>query len=102
MNAREGIQSCKSQGIQSVRWFLDFMPSYMDVSTGISTIPILHLGRIEREWLLTAEHGGTGGLLIRSGMVLEAPDTDLLVLTRSSSQFLPNCLTPPRSIDTIT
>lgn len=83
MNAREGIQSCKSQGIQSVRWFPDFMPpSYMDVSTGISTIPILHLSRIEREWLLTAEHGGTGGLLIRSGMVLEAPDTDLLVLDK--------------------
>lgn len=54
----------------------------MDVSTGISTIPIKHLSRIEHEWLLTAEHGGTRGLPIRSGMVFEAPDTDLSVMSR--------------------
>lgn len=50
MNAREGIQSCGVRGIQSVRWFSDFMsPCYMDTSTGISNIPIRHLSRIEYE-----------------------------------------------------
>lgn len=83
INAREGIESCRVRGIQSIRWYSGFsLPRYMDISTGISTIPIGHLGRMERTWLLSAKHGGTRGLHIHSGMVVEEPDADLFGMAK--------------------
>jgi hypothetical protein len=83
INALAGIESCRLRGILSIQWYSAFgRPHYMDISTGVSNIPIGDLGRIERGWLLTAKHGGTRGLPIHSGMVIEAPDTDLFGISK--------------------
>lgn len=81
VSALDGIASFSSfclRGIRSIRWGVGFgSRDYMDVSTGTSIIPIGHLADVERRWLLKAKHGGTRGLPIQSGMVIEEPDTDI-------------------------
>lgn len=76
IKAREGTALFGLYGVRSIQWGLGFSAHrYMDFSTGISTIPIGHLFEMERGMLLTANHGGSGGLPIQSGMVVEEPDT---------------------------
>lgn len=40
-------------------------------------IPIARLTEADRKWLLTAEHGGTGGIPIDSGICVEEPDIEI-------------------------
>lgn len=68
---RDGIQI-------RTRWGNGFGPRYCnDYRTGVSVIPLKKLTRGDRKWLLTAEHGGTGGLPLKAGMVVEEPDIEI-------------------------
>jgi hypothetical protein len=40
-------------------------------------IPIARLTDADRKWVVTAEHGGTGGRPLEGGMVLEEPDIEI-------------------------
>lgn len=68
-----------SDGIQfRTRWGNGFGPRYCnDYRTGVSVIPLRNLTRGDRKWLLTAKHGGTGSLPLKSGMVVEEPDIEI-------------------------
>jgi protein NRD1 len=48
-----------------------------DYQTGISIIPIERLTDADKKWMLTGEYGGTGGLPIEGGMVVEEPDIEI-------------------------
>lgn len=60
------------------RWGVGFGPrDCSDYNTGISVIPISRLTDADRKWVLTAEFGGTGGLPLEEGMVIEEPDIEI-------------------------
>lgn len=40
-------------------------------------IPISRLTDADRKWVLTAEYGGTGGVPLQEGMVIEEPDIEI-------------------------
>ncbi|KIX09332.1 uncharacterized protein Z518_00411 [Rhinocladiella mackenziei CBS 650.93] len=78
-NARDGMEDYKSGDTQlRTKWGVGFGPrDCSDYQTGISIIPIDRLTDADRKWLLTAEYGGTGGLAIAQGMVVEEPDIEI-------------------------
>lgn len=60
------------------RWGVGFGPrDCSDYNTGISVIPISRLTDADRKWVLTAEYGGTGGVPLEEGMVIEEPDIEI-------------------------
>lgn len=77
--ARDGMESFRSGEMQlRTRWGVGFGPrDCSDYQTGVSVIPIERLTEADRKWMLTAEYGGTGGLAIESGMVVEEPDIEI-------------------------
>lgn len=48
-----------------------------DYTSGTSIIPIDALTDADRKWMLTAEHGGTGGKPMATGMIVEEPDIEI-------------------------
>lgn len=67
-----------SSRARSVKWGVGFGPrECCDYTTGISVIPIPRLTDADRRWILTAEYGGTGGLPITGGQVMEEPDIEI-------------------------
>ncbi|OCK79424.1 hypothetical protein K432DRAFT_299923 [Lepidopterella palustris CBS 459.81] len=80
--AKEGMEKSQDPDISAkarqTRWGVGFGPrECSDYSTGISIIPINRLTDADRKWVLTAEYGGTGGLPIEGGMVIEEPDIEI-------------------------
>lgn len=60
------------------RWGVGFGPrDCSDYTTGVSIIPIDRLTDADRRWMLTATHGGTGGLPLAGGLVVEEPDIEI-------------------------
>lgn len=60
------------------RWGVGFGPrDCSDYSSGISEVPIDRLTDADRKWMLSAEYGGTGGLPITGGLVVEEPDIEI-------------------------
>jgi protein NRD1 len=59
-----------------------------DYNTGISVIPISRLTDADRKWVLTAEYGGTGGVPLEEGMVIEEPDIEIGAGVSSKGEFL--------------
>lgn len=51
-------------------------------------IPISRLTDADRKWVVTAEHGGTGGLTLEGGMVLEEPDIEIGAGVSSKGTFV--------------
>ncbi|OAK96534.1 hypothetical protein IQ06DRAFT_255894 [Phaeosphaeriaceae sp. SRC1lsM3a] len=82
VHAKQGMDNLQDPVAQSkarqTRWGVGFGPrDCSDYSTGISVIPISRLTDADRKWALTAEHGGTGGLALEGGMVMEEPDIEI-------------------------
>ncbi|RMD43647.1 hypothetical protein DV735_g1431, partial [Chaetothyriales sp. CBS 134920] len=77
--AREGMEEVKDGATQlRTKWGVGFGPrDCSDYQTGISVIPIERLTDADRKWMRTAEYGGTGGLDIEWGMVVEEPDIEI-------------------------
>lgn len=64
--------------IQQINWAVGFGPTkYADYKLGESTLPIEVLTDADLKWLVTAEYGGTGGLEVQQGMVVEEPDIEI-------------------------
>ncbi|KAJ4347934.1 uncharacterized protein N0V89_009306 [Didymosphaeria variabile] len=63
---------------RQTRWGVGFGPrDCSDYNTGVSVIPISRLTDADRKWVLTAEYGGTGGVPLEEGMVIEEPDIEI-------------------------
>jgi hypothetical protein len=63
---------------QQINWAVGFGPTkYADYKLGESTLPIEVLTDADLKWLVTAEYGGTGGLEVQQGMVVEEPDIEI-------------------------
>ncbi|RMZ86771.1 hypothetical protein DV736_g6002, partial [Chaetothyriales sp. CBS 134916] len=77
--AREGMEEIRDGATQlRTKWGVGFGPrDCSDYQTGISVIPIDRLTDADRKWMRTAEYGGTGGLEIEWGMVVEEPDIEI-------------------------
>ncbi|KAF1844899.1 uncharacterized protein K460DRAFT_365844 [Cucurbitaria berberidis CBS 394.84] len=80
--AKEGMDNLQDPTAQSkarqTRWGVGFGPrDCSDYQTGISVIPISRLTDADRKWALNAEHGGTGGMPLEGGMVMEEPDIEI-------------------------
>ena len=61
-----------------MNWAVGFGPTqYADYKLGESVLPIDVLTDADRKWLKTAEYGGTGGLDIVQGMIVEEPDIEI-------------------------
>lgn len=60
------------------RWGVGFGPrDCSNYENGVSVIPISRLTDADRKWVVTAEHGGTGGRSLEGGMVIEEPDIEI-------------------------
>lgn len=60
------------------RWGVGFGPrDCSDYTTGVSIIPLDRLTDADRRWMLTATHGGTGGIPLTGGLVVEEPDIEI-------------------------
>ncbi|RIA87570.1 hypothetical protein C1645_776980 [Glomus cerebriforme] len=58
-----------------VRWGVGFGPKdCFEFPTGESLIPLSRLTETDRKWLVTSNHGGTGGRPVVGGVVVEEPD----------------------------
>ncbi|KAL1601600.1 hypothetical protein SLS60_006515 [Paraconiothyrium brasiliense] len=80
--AKAGMDSTQDPNALSkarqTRWGVGFGPrDCSDYNTGISVIPISRLTDADRKWVLTAEYGGTGGVPLEEGMVIEEPDIEI-------------------------
>lgn len=80
--AKEGMDASQDAATLSkarqTRWGVGFGPrECSNYETGVSVIPITRLTDADRKWVLTAEHGGTGGRALESGMVIEEPDIEI-------------------------
>ncbi|RVX71317.1 hypothetical protein B0A52_04891 [Exophiala mesophila] len=78
-SARNGMEEYRDGDTQlRTKWGVGFGPrDCSDYQTGISIIPIERLTDADRKWLVTAEYGGTGGLPIEQGLVVEEPDIEI-------------------------
>lgn len=85
VRARVGMEKLQEQGDVSVttkarqtKWGVGFGPrECSDYSTGISVIPIEKLTDADRKWVVNSEYGGTGGLELTTGLVIEEPDIEI-------------------------
>ncbi|KAL5395261.1 hypothetical protein PMIN04_001149 [Paraphaeosphaeria minitans] len=80
--AKAGMDSTQDPNALSkarqTRWGVGFGPrDCSDYNTGVSVIPISRLTDADRKWVLTAEYGGTGGVPLEEGMVIEEPDIEI-------------------------
>ncbi|KAK4987819.1 hypothetical protein LTR50_004372 [Elasticomyces elasticus] len=80
--AKQGMEDLRDpeslSKARQTKWGVGFGPrDCSDYTTGISIIPIDALTQADLKWMLTAEHGGTGGLPIESGLVVEEPDIEI-------------------------
>ncbi|KIV98484.1 hypothetical protein, variant [Verruconis gallopava] len=63
---------------ERINWAVGFGPTkYADYQKGESVLPIDVLTDADRKWMKSAEYGGTGGLDIKTGMVVEEPDIEI-------------------------
>ena len=85
LNAKAGMERIQMANDREVmliarqtKWGVGFGPrECCDYAKGESIIPIRKLTDADNKWLLTAEFGGTGGLQVESGMVIEEPDIEI-------------------------
>jgi protein NRD1 len=77
--AKEAMEKNRTPDSQlRTRWGVGFGPrDCSDYTTGVSIIPIGKLTDADKKWMLTAEYGGTGGMPIKSKMVVEEPDIEI-------------------------
>ena len=78
----EDAQNANEKEVVSVarqtKWGVGFGPrECCDYTSGESTIPIHKLTDADMKWMLTAEFGGTGGVKLEAGMVVEEPDIEI-------------------------
>ncbi|KAM9898405.1 hypothetical protein OXX69_009891 [Metschnikowia pulcherrima] len=60
------------------RWGVGFGPrDCCNYQHGISIIPIQRLTDADRQWVVSAQWGGTGGIPLESGMVIDEPDIEI-------------------------
>ena len=82
--------------ILQTRWGVGFGPrDCSDYNTGVSVIPISRLTDADRKWVLTAEYGGTGGVPLEEGMVIEEPDIEIGAGVSSKGESLLHTLNAP-------
>ncbi|KAF2432249.1 hypothetical protein EJ08DRAFT_139789 [Tothia fuscella] len=63
---------------ERINWAVGFGPTkYADYKAGESVLPINVLTDADLKWLVTAEFGGTGGIEVQQGMVVEEPDIEI-------------------------
>jgi len=63
---------------ERLNWAVGFGPTkFADYKLGESVLPINVLTDADCKWLKTAEYGGTGGLDIIQGMIVEEPDIEI-------------------------
>lgn len=76
--AKTAMEKNHQSGSMRTRWGVGFGPrDCSDYSSGISEVPIDRLTEADRKWMLSAEYGGTGGLPITGGLVVEEPDIEI-------------------------
>ena len=73
-----------------MNWAVGFGPTqYADYKKGESVLPIDVLTDADRKWMKNAEFGGTGGLEIQTGMIVEEPDIEIGAGPSSKGMLLP-------------
>lgn len=78
--AEQVIQSFNKDGALPLRtrWGVGFGPrDCCNYQHGISIIPIERLTDADRQWVVQAQWGGTGGQPLMSGMVVDEPDIEI-------------------------
>ncbi|GEQ70777.1 hypothetical protein JCM33374_g4456 [Metschnikowia sp. JCM 33374] len=78
--AEQVIQSFNKDGSLPLRtrWGVGFGPrDCCNYQHGISIIPIQRLTEADRTWVVSAQWGGTGGVPLESGMVIDEPDIEI-------------------------
>ncbi|KAF2744464.1 hypothetical protein M011DRAFT_470323 [Sporormia fimetaria CBS 119925] len=80
--AKEGMDKINDPALlakaRQTRWGVGFGPrDCSDYNVGVSVIPISRLTDADRKWVVTAEYGGTGGVPLQGGMVIEEPDIEI-------------------------
>lgn len=76
-----------------INWAVGFGPTkFADYKMGESTLPIDVLTDADKKWMVTAEFGGTGGLEIQEGMVVEEPDIEIGAGPSSKGNILTSCI----------
>lgn len=77
--ARTGMEDFRDSASQlRTKWGVGFGPrDCSDYQTGVSIIPMERLTDADRKWMVTAEYGGTGGIPMATGMVVEEPDIEI-------------------------
>ncbi|KAG5440400.1 hypothetical protein PCK2_000533 [Pneumocystis canis] len=68
------------------KWGVGFGPrDCSNYTTGVSVIPIRRLTEVDRRWCIYAEWGGTGGLPLQGGFVMEEPDIEVGTVINSKA-----------------
>lgn len=68
----------ENKSVLKMRWGVGFGPrDCFDYSTGYSIIPCVRLTEFDRKWAMSSEYGGTGGLPVEPGQVMQEPDVDV-------------------------
>ncbi|OBA24003.1 hypothetical protein METBIDRAFT_19831, partial [Metschnikowia bicuspidata var. bicuspidata NRRL YB-4993] len=78
--AEQVIQSFNKDGSLPLRtrWGVGFGPrDCCNYQHGISIIPIQRLTDADRQWVVSAQWGGTGGAPLESGIVIDEPDIEI-------------------------
>ncbi|KAG4302341.1 hypothetical protein PCK1_001613 [Pneumocystis canis] len=77
--ARAGMETyVYGDTVIRTKWGVGFGPrDCSNYTTGVSVIPIRRLTEVDRRWCMYAEWGGTGGLPLQGGFVMEEPDIEI-------------------------
>lgn len=71
-------QNREGASVLRIKWGVGYGPrDCFDYYRGVSVIPIMRLTDADRKWATSAEYGGTGGLALEAGMVMEEPDIEV-------------------------
>lgn len=106
LNAKAGVEALQASQdrdtmaiARQTKWGVGFGPrECFDYGKGESVVPLNRLTEADVKWMLNAEHGGTGGIPLAAGMVVEEPDIEIGAGVSSkamSRRVVPNDGHPP-------
>lgn len=107
LNAKAGVEALQASQdrdtmaiARQTKWGVGFGPrECFDYGKGESVVPLDRLTEADVKWMLSAEHGGTGGVPLAAGMVVEEPDIEIGAGVSSkamSRRVVPNDGHPPQ------
>lgn len=95
--AKEGMTTYRSGDLTlRTRWGVGFGPrDCSNYESGVSIVPIDRLTDADRRWVVSADYGGTGGVPLEGGMVIEEPDIEIGQGVSSKGKTLASFLSNP-------